>query len=554
MKISKLLMLGLFCTALVACSSNDNEVKPDPEVDGMGYMSIVIKDGARTETRTEDATVDAEDYEKELKEVLVAMDYRATAAEYPAQGAYTNPKVMYRSIVTLVADDASGTRSTIAFPVTPGVYRVWVIGNPTTGLKNNPSGMNPGNALVGTMNDPIAGTVATDKTAYATGANKTSGFLMFNECNSDAEFKDGFNYVEIEVKETHTRTAPATNDKLLVLERLAARIDSKIAPTVDIAGVEEDYPDKTADITITYKGAVLLNGARALPLVQHWNGIKDATTGKEKIVPTVTQNFNNVNNVSGNRIHYWTLLDYRASDGEGDFAGTLFSGNLNTNATAQFYCMENKPDITTAGLKERKTGLVHKFNLKDENGDDADRHFYYFCQTGLLYDTQAKMIAAAVTFYRNNFTLLETSVSEPIRKHLKDDYNYTDEQINNFISDPGNATSEMMGHIEAAIKTELEEEFGDPTLFAETKIAAFHDRWHIKTYWNGDMYYTYTVKDKNYDDEAVYRNTIYDLTVKALGAIGTYLPETNVDDKQYMKVEVEVKQWVNSKDDNITLN
>ena len=105
----------------------------------------------------------------------------------------------------------------------------------------------------------------------------------------------------------------------------------------------------------------------------------------------------------------------------------------------------------------------------------------------------------------------------------------------------------------------------------ETALSNFRVKYNIKVYKNGIMYYTYYIKDENYvnGDAAglqpyysVMRNTIYDLTVKALQRVGTdvpggWNPEISSSDpvdqtKVYMVVEAQVNPWVLNNQD-ITL-
>ena len=105
----------------------------------------------------------------------------------------------------------------------------------------------------------------------------------------------------------------------------------------------------------------------------------------------------------------------------------------------------------------------------------------------------------------------------------------------------------------------------------ETAISNFRVKYNIKVYTEGIMYYIYYIKDQNYkqgedgEEEPYYsvmRNTIYGLTVEALGRIGTDIPggwnpESDPEDpidqtNVYMIVQVKVNPWVLS-NENITL-
>ena len=105
----------------------------------------------------------------------------------------------------------------------------------------------------------------------------------------------------------------------------------------------------------------------------------------------------------------------------------------------------------------------------------------------------------------------------------------------------------------------------------EEALSDFRVKYNIKVYKNGIMYYTYYIKDENYVNGAaadakpyysVMRNTIYNLTVKALQRVGTdvpggWNPEISSDDpvdqtKVYMVVEAKVNPWVLNNQD-ITL-
>lgn len=474
MKINKLLV-GLLCVGLFSsCSDNDNEsVSPPDVIDGKGFMSITISEGARTRTAGEDGSDYEIEGESTISSVLVSMAYSATA-----NPGYTINRRETLPVSKVQGDGGVSTYTTGEFAVEAGYYRIWVTANPIAGLQQTGD---PGNASFQSDYITIVDG-ATDKTAYAKGA-ELGKFVMFNECTSNAVQTGNRGSIVIEVTEENVLGNPATGSTI-TLERLAARIDSSTEEDLDIDGLKDEYPGTATGVTVTYNGCVLLNGAKEAYLLQHWK-VAQSTE--------VLDGFNSE--------LYWSMANYRGVNGAGELQH-LFEHNLNSAAVARFYCMENK-EQTPSINNQKATGLIHKFTLNDSGKDVTEPHFYYFCKTDKFYTTKADLDAAVKEWYTDD------SHPFPNNENLI---------LNDFL-------------------TELD-------ALTAGGISAFHDRWDVKVYWNSEMYYIYDIYDTNYDEVAVYRNTIYKLNTTKLLSLGNYLPEKPTSEKLWMEVDVTVKDWV----------
>lgn len=391
-----------------------------------------------------------------------------------------------------------------------GTFDVYVIAN------GNGTNIQKGDDITGKIEiDGVTQQLMVDKYAHE------GTFMMFNECNGT----DDVAGKTITISAANDFDHPATLADPVKMDRLATKVKSTVE-NLDITGITST----DAFITnVTLEGYKLLNGATKTNLQQKWQNVKATNMPWENVLITPELAFGtNAGNDNGYYNHY---TDFRTikQNAKGDYTVVkdLYDvvPSYNNNAKGEIYCMENRPSTTVAKLGNT-TGLVYQFKVTVAGSDQK---------------------AGANCFYGYNDKYFASLAA------LQAAYPHAFE----------NATAGDVAAQLAAAQQELADAYAAAD--KQDKISDFRTKYNVKVYADGNMYYTYFIKDKNYVNGgkpyySVMRNTIYDLTVKKLVRIGTDIPggwNPDVDSPDlpvdpvnvYMVVEAKVNQWVLSKED-----
>lgn len=512
---SKHLLWGLvsaFALSLSACSSDDDSGNSSSEK-AQAYITLQLVGPQAVQSRTlpgEDGTETGTAEENKITKVQVLLcSSGSTTIDY-----------VYPLTGTALTETSTGAL-TKPFQVQTGNYDVYVVANPKTDL-------NVGDDVKNVVLDDV--NMTTMKNNYAADNN----FMMFSQCHGT----DQVSGTSINITEANGYDNPATCAPIK-LDRLPVKIKSTLDPSANITGVTSEADIITA---VSLEGFKLLNGAKKTNLQQHWSA---ASTSQNT---NITSNpWNNVlqvpsmNGTTGTDFDYYNhITDFRSITATGTGANATFSvvkdlyDNVDAygaSATSDIYCMENNPTATggTQAQVGNTTGLVYQIKATVPTSDQkAGANCFYWYGTSYFATLEALERAYPAVF---------TSL--------------------------GTTRTAAEGELTAAMA-----QSGDAQ---EDALSAFRVKYNIKVYKNGIMYYTYYIKDENYVNGAaaglkpyysVMRNTIYNLTVKALKRVGTdvpggWNPEISSDDpvdqaKVYMVVEAEVNPWVLSNQD-ITL-
>lgn len=512
---SKHLLWGLvsaFALSLSACSSDDDSGNSSSEK-AQAYMTLQLVGPQAVQSRTlpgEDGTVTGTAVENKITKVQVLLCNSGSstiAYVYPLTG-------------TALTETSTGA-VTKPFEVQTGTYDVYVVANPKTDLT---VGQDVSNVVLSDV------TMATMKSNYA--ADNT--FMMFSRCHGTDQVKG----TPITITEANGYDNPATC-AAINLDRLPVKIKSTLDASPDITGVTTETDIITA---VSLEGFKLLNGATKTNLQQHWSAASDSKN--TNITPNLWNNVLQVPQMDGTTgptfEYYNHITDFRTITTTGSGTGAPYTAvkdlyyNVDAygaSATSDIYCMENNPTIAGTGTAQvgNTTGLVYQIKATVPTSDQkAGENCFYWYGTSYF-----ATLAALETAYPTVFTSASS------------DRTTAEGELTTAMSQSGDAQ--------------------------EQALSNFRVKYNIKVYKNGIMYYTYYIKDENYVNGAaadakpyysVMRNTIYNLTVKALQRVGTdvpggWNPEISSTDpvdqtKVYMVVEAKVNPWVLSNQD-ITL-
>lgn len=413
-------------------------------------------------------------------------------------------------------DDIPGGVKTKQILTTAGTFEVYVIANPSAGLT-----VALDDVLTGKTIENV--TEALMKSAYA--ADNT--FMMFNECNGTDDIAGS----SITITAANDYDHPATCDPI-EMDRLAVQIRSTLAESVDISGITADNAFFTAADLQGYK---LLNGATEVNLQQKWSNTiagMGSTYLWDNILQTPSlSEGTNAGNDAGYYNHLTNFRTVTITNGAYTTVKDLYAtvNPYETTAKGSIFCMENHP---TSALMGNTTGLVYQFKATVTGSDDKAGAGCFYGYSDEYFSSLAALQAA----YPNVFAKAA----------------------------PEGTSAEQL----AAAENELAAAYASAD--NQTEISNFRTKYNVKVYTEGLMYYTYFIKDQNYQNSSlsgsdkryysVMRNTIYDLKVKKLNGIGTDIPggwTPDVDDPKdpvdpinmYMIVEATVNAWVLSEEE-----
>lgn len=505
----KQVFFALALGAMIASCSSNEELGMDQAVSKAGsYLTLQIE-GPQATTRTlaeADGTEVGTAVENKISSVKILL---CDPSDHSISQQYT--------ISAGLIETQNGVKTLPIKVDAAGTYELYVIANPGS--------LAPTNATTATF----AVTEATMKSTFA--ADNT--FLMFNENNTSAVAG-----TSITITEDNDYDHPATCDAIK-LDRLAAQVRSANAETVDITKISDSSTGEFPSITaMTLVGFRLMNGATTSNLQQKW-------TQSSNVAGTLGWKNNLITPAIALGSYYNNLADFRVAESSDNGDGTvtytdvrdLYSNISAYNGeTGNIYCMENNStwDATNSeiieALKGNTTGLVYQWQATVTGSDELQGANTFYGYEGQYFPTlEAIQVAYPSVFIKADISGDTSTDPENVK------------QLN-------------------AAKAELQ------AAADEAGISAFRTKYLIKVYKGGIVYYTYYIKDKNYEQlkyesttesenyYAVMRNTIYNLKVTALQRVGTDIPggwnpeadpDDPVDEKNmYMVVETTVKPWV----------
>ena len=500
-------MAGLAALSLTACNSEKVSEDPNPENVGAYLTLQLVGPEGHTLTKTtagEDGTEAGTDVQNKISSLKV---FLCDPADHKVKATY--------DVSSSQLDDIPGGVKTKQILTNAGTFEVYVVANPPASLSV---------ALEDVLTDKTIGDVteALMKSDYAAD-NK---FMMFNECNGTDDVAGS----PITITAANDYDHPATCDPIN-MDRLAAQIRSTMASSVDITTISTANPFFTA---VALQGYKLLNGATSVNLQQKWSkSVADMGTTypwDNMLQTPVLAEGTNAGNDAGYYNHLTNFRTVAIENGAYTTAKDLYANVAPYESTAKgsIFCMENHPSSALLG---NTTGLVYQFKATVTGSDDKAGAGCFYGYSDEYFASLADLQASYPSVFAKT---AETTAAAQL----------------------------------AAAETELATAYASSD--KETAISDFRTKYNVKVYTDGILYYTYFIKDRNYQDGtltgtdksyySVMRNTIYDLNVTKLTAVGTDIPggwTPDVDEPQdpveptnmYMVVEAKVNDWVLSAED-----
>lgn len=353
-------------------------------------------------------------------------------------------------------------------------------------------------------NDPLNSTFSTTATTdnkFVGDYAKANSFAMFNENDKNV---DGNSYTVTFKDENKSKTKAAKVNNTIKLERVTARIDQPTSGVTEITTLPtdadhtataaeqkamKDAKDKVDKIELTRYA--ISNVANTTNIMQKWD---NTPTNPQLLIPSTATGFKYIQPTTefGTPTLFQNAEYFKAiKDTEGHVNANkdyVFENNASTAATSMYF--------------------EYKVTLKDKAGDQKD--------------------FGDGTFYRYN---------NVIYKSFADIYKAYNEVPGLFKGKDANA---MKALVQAAKnKTTAEEK--------ESELDKIRQDYDIEIFNEGKTYYKMAIKDKfiGYDN-AIQRNTVYQLNVKNVFNVGAQVPNGTPDKTGlfYLDVEVSVNPWV----------
>lgn len=351
--------------------------------------------------------------------------------------------------------------------------------------------------------DPLNSTfsaTATEDNQFVGDYAKADNFAMFNENDKDVK---GNSYTVTFTDENKSKDNAAKVGKAIKLERVTARIDQPTSKEVKI----KPYPtDEDHKATAAEKKAM-----------------EDAIAKVDKIELT-RYAISNVANTT-NIMQKWDdaqLLIPSSATGFKYIQPTDEFGTKTLFENAKYFNAIVKD-------KDGKVKDAHKDYVFENNNDNAATSMYFEYTVTLKDMTDADF--GDGTFYRYNNIIYKSF--DDIYKAYNDVEGLFD----------GKTANQMKDELKAAKTAPTAE--GEPTV--ESKLDNFRQTYKIEVFNCGKTYYKMAIKDKfiNYDN-AIQRNTVYQLNVKNVFNVGAQVPNGTPDKEGlfYLDVEVSVNPWV----------
>ena len=355
--------------------------------------------------------------------------------------------------------------------------------------------------------DPLNSTFSTTATKdnkFVGDYAKANNFAMFNENDKSV---DGNSYTVTFKDENKSKTKAAKVNNTIKLERITARIDQPTSEGAKIIAYPTDENHKTSDYTAAEKKAMddavakvekieltryaISNVANTTNIMQKWD---NTPTKPQLLIPSTATGFKYIQPTTefGTPTLFQNAEYFKAiKDTEGHVNANkdyVFENNASTAATSMYF--------------------EYKVTLKDKAGDQKD--------------------FGDGTFYRYN---------NVIYKSFADIYKAYNEVVGLF---KGKSADDMKALVKTAKNKTTAKDI-------ESELDKIRQDYDIEIFNEGKTYYKMAIKDKfiGYDN-AIQRNTVYQLNVKNVFNVGAQVPNGTPDKTGlfYLDVEVSVNPWV----------
>ena len=344
-------------------------------------------------------------------------------------------------------------------------------------------------------------TTATTDNKFVGDYAKANSFAMFNENDKNV---DGNTYTVTFQDENKSKDKAAKVNKTIKLERITARIDQPTSGVTEITAFPTDADHTaTAEEQKAMKDAInkvdkieltryaISNVANTTNIMQKWD---NTPTNPKLLIPSTATGFKYIQPTTefGTPTLFQNAGYFKAiKDTE---------GHVNANKD---YVFENNASSTAA------TSMYFEYTVKLKDMTNAD-----FPKDG--------------TFYRYN---------NVIYKSFADIY----EAYNNV---PGLFKDKSAANMKALVNTAKTATTAEAI---ESELDKIRQEYDIEIFNEGKTYYKMAIKDKfiGYDN-AIQRNTVYQLNVKNVFNVGAQVPNGTPDKTGlfYLDVEVSVNPWV----------
>lgn len=333
-------------------------------------------------------------------------------------------------------------------------------------------------------------TTATEDNKFVGNYAKANNFAMFNENDKDV---NGNSYT-VTFKDENKSKTNAAKVKTIKLERITARIDQPKSEGTKIVAFTEDENHKATAVEKEAMADAIAKVDKieltryAISNVANTTNIMQQWNDTQLVIPSLATGFKYIQPTDefGTKTLFKNAVYFNAiKDGVEANKDYVFENNNDNAATSMYF--------------------EYKVTLKDNAGTQKD--------------------FPDGTFYRyKNFIF--TSFTD-IKKAFKD--------VNDLFE---NKTAD-------ALKKEVEDAKGAAD--SEAELDKLRREYDIEIFNQGKTYYKMAIKDKfiGYDN-AIQRNTVYQLNVKNIFNVGAQVPNGTPDKDGlfYLDVEVSVNPWV----------
>ena len=354
-------------------------------------------------------------------------------------------------------------------------------------------------------NDPLNSTFsATDDNKFVGDYALANKFAMFNENDKNV---DGNSYTVTFKDENKSKTNAAKVNKTIKLERVTARIDQPTSNETSIKPYPTDEDHKATEAEkkamadaiakvdkIELTRYAISNVANTTNIMQQWD-YTQTQTKPQLVIPSSAKDFKYIqptddfgtNTLFLNAKYFNPIVKDENGEVKDKHKDYVFENNNNDKATSMYF--------------------EYKVTLKDEEGKHRDfpkddGTFYRY--NNIIYTSFEDIFAA----YNDVQGLFENKTADALKKEVEEAKKATD---------------------------------------SEAELDKLRQKYNIEIFNQGKTYYKMAIKDKfiGYDN-AIQRNTVYQLNVKNIFNVGAQVPNGTPDKDGlfYLDVEVSVNPWV----------
>lgn len=346
------------------------------------------------------------------------------------------------------------------------------------------------------LNSTFSATATTDN-KFVGDIAKADNFAMFNENDKDVK---GNSYTVTFTDENKSKANAAKVGKAIKLERVTARIDQPTSEGAKIIAYPTDKDHKTTDYTAAEKKAM------------------DDAVAKVENIELTRYAISNVANTT-NIMQKWNDAQLLIPS-----SATGFKYIQPTDEFGTKTLFENAKYFNAIKDKDGKV-KDNKDYVFENNNDNAATSMYFEYKVTLKEAADKHKDFTDGTFYRYK-NIIFTSFTD-IKEAFKD--------VNDLFE---NKTA-------AALQKEVED--AKKATNSEAELDKLRREYDIEIFNEGKTYYKMAIRDKfiGYDN-AIQRNTVYQLNVKNVFNVGAQVPNGTPDKDGlfYLDVEVSVNPWV----------